>query len=211
VPEERAESKHACFEELIEPLESRSGKRLTGPWRATCMQACQEDPDGFARCAADALSRGRFPLALLMQMIRAGEHRLSPPPREKSRREAEEERTRRRFAQMRARDEELAQAGPEEQARAAGSAAYVKSLHFDGEPVQLEELLEVVSNQPQKVGDLARAVGRDPNDRAVQDALNQLHGNQKVERVEGGWVRADARPAQSDEWTPPSSREGSAL
>lgn len=51
-----------------------------------------------------------------------------------------------------------------------------------------EELVAVLSDQPQKLADLARAVGRDPKDGSVRNALNQLHDQGRAERVENGWV-----------------------
>jgi hypothetical protein len=52
-----------------------------------------------------------------------------------------------------------------------------------------EQLYAVLINQPQKLADLARAVGREPKDGSVRNALNQLHKGGRAERVEEGWVR----------------------
>jgi len=60
VHQEQSESKHACFEEVIAPLEAKCGRPLTGPWRPAFRQAFDESPEGFARAAADALEREKL-------------------------------------------------------------------------------------------------------------------------------------------------------
>jgi hypothetical protein len=69
------------FKEIIAPLEERAGRPLGGPGRRLCLQAFEENPHGFGEVAADAWVRGDNPLALLITIVRAGEHReivLSP-------------------------------------------------------------------------------------------------------------------------------------
>jgi hypothetical protein len=52
-----------------------------------------------------------------------------------------------------------------------------------------EQFVGLLSDQPKKLAELARAVGRDPKDGSVRNALNQLHKEGHAERVEEGWVR----------------------
>jgi hypothetical protein len=53
-----------------------------------------------------------------------------------------------------------------------------------------EELYDALSDEPKKLADLARAVGRDPKDGSVRNAISLLREQKRAERVEKGWVRA---------------------
>jgi hypothetical protein len=69
----------AEFAALIAPLEQRVGRALKEPGRTECARAFAENAGAFARLAEDALTRGRNPLALLVKMVREGDHRVVPP------------------------------------------------------------------------------------------------------------------------------------
>jgi hypothetical protein len=62
------------FDELVEPL------GLKGPNRELCQAAFDECPDGFAACVDDAVARGRVPAALLVTLVRDGDHRDAKRP-----------------------------------------------------------------------------------------------------------------------------------
>lgn len=51
-----------------------------------------------------------------------------------------------------------------------------------------EQLAAMLSHEPRKLADLARMLGRSPQDGSVRNALNQLRGEGRVERAEKGWV-----------------------
>jgi hypothetical protein len=72
-PQEKEKTQQASFEEIVAPLEAQAGRRLHGWGRQKCRAAWEEDPHGFLELAVDALARGRNPLALLVQMVRAGD------------------------------------------------------------------------------------------------------------------------------------------
>ena len=73
MPEGSSEITHACiadaFDELVKPL------GLVGPNRDICRDAYVEAPDEFAALVDAALLRGRLPAALLVRMVKAGDHR----------------------------------------------------------------------------------------------------------------------------------------
>lgn len=50
------------------------------------------------------------------------------------------------------------------------------------------DLAGLLSAEPTTLADLARAVGRDPKDGSVRNALKELHDKGRAERVEKGWV-----------------------
>lgn len=84
MPEVSLEDKHACiaagFDELVQPL------GIVGPNRDICRAAYLEAPAEFAELVGAALVRGRSPAALLVRMVKAGDHRKlsarSAPTRE---------------------------------------------------------------------------------------------------------------------------------
>jgi hypothetical protein len=52
-----------------------------------------------------------------------------------------------------------------------------------------DQLASLLTDKPQKLADLARAIGRDPRDGTVRRGLNELHKARLAERDQGGWVR----------------------
>ena len=52
-----------------------------------------------------------------------------------------------------------------------------------------EELLDLLTDEPQSVADLARAVGRDPKDGSVRNALKKLKVQGSASKTKDGWVR----------------------
>ncbi len=80
---QEVQDRSSSFEEfnaIVSPLEAKVGRRLSGPGRSTCVQAFTADPERFSSLAADALQRGRNPLALLIRMVADGDHLAEPPP-----------------------------------------------------------------------------------------------------------------------------------
>ncbi len=71
-------SSSSSFEAIIAPLERKAGRSLADPGLTFCRLAHEEDAVGFGRLAADAYERGRNPLALLVHVVRLGEHRTRP-------------------------------------------------------------------------------------------------------------------------------------
>ena len=67
------------FVATIAPLEQKVGRRLNEPGRGACLAAFSANREAFERLAADALDRGRNPLALLARMVLDGDHREEPP------------------------------------------------------------------------------------------------------------------------------------
>ncbi len=64
------------FDQLVRPLERRTGKRLGEPGRSKCLRAMAECPEGFRALVADAERRAsRNPVRLLLTMVAAGDHR----------------------------------------------------------------------------------------------------------------------------------------
>jgi hypothetical protein len=89
-PREREAEQHAAasassFDEIVAPLEAGT-ERLNGSGRGACLAAFNENPEGFARIAGEALERGRNPLGLLCRMVRDGDHLKDgqPTPRPRS-------------------------------------------------------------------------------------------------------------------------------
>jgi hypothetical protein len=70
------------FTTIVEPLERRAGVRLNGPGLAVCFRAFIDAPDRFPALARDALARGRNPVALLVRMVKDGDHRLPALPQQ---------------------------------------------------------------------------------------------------------------------------------
>jgi hypothetical protein len=68
-----------AFRAILAPLEEKVGRPLKDPGRSACLLAFAENADGFAQVAADALERGRNPLALLCKLVTDGDHRTAPP------------------------------------------------------------------------------------------------------------------------------------
>lgn len=68
------------FNEIVAPLELRSGQRFTDPGRSACIHAFNENPEEFRSCATRALLKGTSPLGLLVRMVRDGDHRLPAAP-----------------------------------------------------------------------------------------------------------------------------------
>jgi hypothetical protein len=66
------------FAAVIAPLERGTGRALSEPGRSQCRRAFDENQAGFRLLAADALDRGRNPLALLVRMVADGDHRKKP-------------------------------------------------------------------------------------------------------------------------------------
>jgi hypothetical protein len=85
-PEDLQDCMHA-FDQVIARLEAAASAPLTGPPRRLCMQAFEENPEGFRRCAERALQRARRnPVGLLVRMVRDRDYLLAAGPREKPQR-----------------------------------------------------------------------------------------------------------------------------
>lgn len=85
---ESASSKQAEPDEfvaIVSPLETIATRRLNGNGRGECLAAYLENADGFRQLATDAGGRGKNPCALLVRMVRDGDHRVSAAPREPNR------------------------------------------------------------------------------------------------------------------------------
>ncbi len=67
------------FDSVIAPLEVRASRALKDPGLTLCRRAFAEDAERFRLLAADALERGRNPLALLVRMVSDGDHRAPTP------------------------------------------------------------------------------------------------------------------------------------
>jgi hypothetical protein len=52
-----------------------------------------------------------------------------------------------------------------------------------------EKLADLLTDEPQRLTDLAKAVGRDPKDGSVRNALKELAKERRARQVEGGWCR----------------------
>jgi hypothetical protein len=52
-----------------------------------------------------------------------------------------------------------------------------------------DQIASLLTDRPQKLADLARAIGRKPQDGSVRNALNQLHEERRAKYVEKGWVQ----------------------
>ena len=52
-----------------------------------------------------------------------------------------------------------------------------------------ERLAPLLTLEPKSLADLARAVGRNPQDGSVRNALKGLAKKGRAEKVEGGWQR----------------------
>ena len=71
---QQASKLDAEFAEILEPLEAEAGASLKGWGRQKCLAAFEAHPRGFQACATEALERGRNPIALLVQMVKDGDH-----------------------------------------------------------------------------------------------------------------------------------------
>jgi len=71
---QQASKLEADFAEILEPLEAEAGASLKGWGRQKCLAAFEAHPHGFKACAGEALDRGRNPIALLVQMVKDGDH-----------------------------------------------------------------------------------------------------------------------------------------
>jgi hypothetical protein len=71
---QQASKLEAEFAEILEPLEAEAGASLKGWGRRKCLAAFEAHPHGFQVCASEALGRGRNPIALLVQMVKEGDH-----------------------------------------------------------------------------------------------------------------------------------------
>jgi hypothetical protein len=75
------------FAEIVAPLEVAAAAGLTGPSRVLCLQAFEENADGFRRCAERARQRAqRNPVGLLVRMVKDGDHRFAATGRNESER-----------------------------------------------------------------------------------------------------------------------------
>ena len=70
----QASKLEAEFAEILGPLEAEAGASLKGWGRQKCLAAFVDRPLGFQACATEALDRGRNPIALLVQMVKDGDH-----------------------------------------------------------------------------------------------------------------------------------------
>jgi hypothetical protein len=75
VDDQQASSKlEVEFAEILEPFEADAGASLKGWGRQKCLEAFAAHPGGFQACMSEALERGRNPIALLVQMVKDGDH-----------------------------------------------------------------------------------------------------------------------------------------
>jgi hypothetical protein len=73
MPSLAGEIKHACIDDAFADLVKPIG--LVGPNRDVCLDAYREAPEAFAGLVDAALLRGRSPAALLVRMVKCGDHR----------------------------------------------------------------------------------------------------------------------------------------
>jgi hypothetical protein len=70
---------YADFNELMAPLEERTGQPLKGPNRTKCLRVFISSPEAFRRMTEDALRPGnRSPVAVLVRMVNDGDHVWNP-------------------------------------------------------------------------------------------------------------------------------------
>jgi hypothetical protein len=71
----------AAFAETVAKLEYGAGRRLSGPYRAVCLQAFEQNERGFRACVEAALQRAKQnPVGLLVKMVRDGDWNVPEPP-----------------------------------------------------------------------------------------------------------------------------------
>ena len=69
------------FDELVAPLEQRTGQRLNEPNRSFCLSAFVEHPEGFRQTVVAAGERSqRTPIGLLVRMVRDRDHEVLDRP-----------------------------------------------------------------------------------------------------------------------------------
>jgi len=74
VDKQQASKLEVEFAEILEPFEAGAGASLKGWGRQKCFAAFAAHPRGFQVCMSEALERGRNPIALLVQMVKDGDH-----------------------------------------------------------------------------------------------------------------------------------------
>jgi hypothetical protein len=73
--EDSKEEVGLSLEKVIQLLEERHDTSISGPGRQLLLASLIEDQAGVRACYEDAKARGDDPIALLLTMLRAGEHR----------------------------------------------------------------------------------------------------------------------------------------
>jgi putative DNA primase/helicase len=69
-----------------------------------------------------------------------------------------------------------------------------------------DELIDLLDDEPRTRASLARAVGREPKDGSVGNALKALKEGGRAERTEGGWRRVQVQPTKGFAPCTPDSR-----